>query len=313
MMDWNTGQKAGQISIGTHRLYLSAAGPDRNPGDPIVLLMQGLGSTVAEWVAVQRLVLPFARWVNYDRSGLGKSESPPDPPEAITARSVASELDTVLKNAGIAPPYIIVCHSWGGITSREFLHLRPNNVVGMVFVDANTEKTFDGGNWPLPFITAVTKDQDWLETTGLAEAQKLSSEEWATVMETQQDSKHQRAEAAESKGHQQDRGLLATKMQFERQILGDRAISVVRGNTPRDFQRMYDAGVKAGNGTEEERRLFREYLENWDERDHAQQEEILKLSTLGRLVRSTGGHNVQMEEPELVAEEIRWVWDQYKE
>jgi pimeloyl-ACP methyl ester carboxylesterase len=308
-MDWNTGRKSGLVSIGAHKLYLSAAGPDRKPGEPIVLLMQGLGSTIAEWVAVKRLVTSFARWVNYDRSGLGKSESPPEPPDAITAESVATELDVLLKNAGITPPYIIVCHSWGGITSREFLHLRPNDVVGMVFVDANTEKTFDGGNWPLSFISAVTKDHDWLETTGLAAAQKLSNDEWAAVTQTQQDPRHQTTEAAESRGYQQDRGVLAAKKQFERRVLGDRAVSVIRGNTLRDFQRMYDAGVKAGNGTEEERRLFREYLEKWDERDHAHQEEILRLSSFGRLVRSTGGHNVQMEEPELAAKEIRWVWD----
>jgi pimeloyl-ACP methyl ester carboxylesterase len=176
-MDWNTGSKSGLVSIGTHKLYLSAAGPDRKAGEPIVLLMQGLGSTIAEWVGVERLDAPFARWVSYDRSGLGKNECPPELPEAITAESVATELDILLINTGIASPYIIVCHSWGGITARGFLHLRPNDVAGMVFVDANTEKTFDGGNWPLPFISAVTEDQDWLKTTGLAAAQKLSKEE----------------------------------------------------------------------------------------------------------------------------------------
>ena len=113
----------------------------------------------------------FARWVEYDRSGLGRSESPPEPPEAISAVSVAAELDALLKNAEIAPPYLIVCHSWGGITSREFLHLRPKDVVGMVFVDANTEKSFDGGIWPLPYISAVIGDIDWTETTGLAAVQ----------------------------------------------------------------------------------------------------------------------------------------------
>jgi pimeloyl-ACP methyl ester carboxylesterase len=279
-----------------------------------VLLMQGLGSTIDEWVAVRRLVAPFARWVEYDRSGLGRSESPPEPPEAISAVSVAADLDTLLKNARIAPPYIIACHSWGGITSREFLHLRPKDVVGMVFVDANTEKTFDGGNWPLPYISAVIGETDWNEATGLTAAQKLSKEEWAAVMKTQQDPRHQLTEAAESRGYQGDPAVLAAKKQFERQVLGDRAISVIRGSTPRDFQRTYDVGVAAGNGTEEERRMFREYLETADEKDHAWQEEILRLSSFGRFVRtSTSGHNVQLVEPDLVAEEIRWVWDHVEE
>lgn len=309
-IDWNTGDKSGNVSIGTHSLYLSSFGPSRAPGTPIVLLMQGLGSTIAEWVAVQRLITLFARWVQYDRSGLGKSESPPDPPEAITAVSVATELASLLTNAGISGPFIIVCHSWGGMTAREFLHLRGEEVVGMVFVDANTEKSFDGGQWPLPFITSVIGDQDWFQTTGLTTSLVLSDEEWAAVKAMQTDSRHQATEAAESRGYKMDPPVLAAKMQFEKQVLGDRPISVVRGNATRDLKRMYDAGVTRGNGTEEERRLFREYLGRAGGKDKLWQEEILKLSKVGRLVRAeNSGHNIQMQEPEVVAKEVKWVWE----
>jgi hypothetical protein len=75
--------------------------------------MSGLGSAVSEWVAVKRLVTPFARWLQYGRrSGLGLSESHPSPLETIAAVDVAQELDTLLKNARIESPFIIVCHSW---------------------------------------------------------------------------------------------------------------------------------------------------------------------------------------------------------
>ena len=129
----------------------------------------------------------------------------------------------------------------------------------------------------------------------------------------QQDPRHQLTEGAESRGYRGAQAVLAAKKQFEKQVLGDRAISVIRCNAPRDLQQMYDAGVAAGNGTEEERELFREYLEPADEKDHVWQEEILRLSSFGRFVRSTSGHNVQMVEPELVAEEIKWVWDHVEE
>jgi hypothetical protein len=62
-IDWDIGDKSSMVSIGTHKLYLSASGPDRKFGEPIIVLMQGLGSTIDEWVAVRRLVLPFARWL----------------------------------------------------------------------------------------------------------------------------------------------------------------------------------------------------------------------------------------------------------
>jgi hypothetical protein len=162
----------------------------------------------------------------------------------------------------------------------------------------------------LPYIGAVIGDQNWIETTGLAAAHKLSEGEWAAVEKEQNDPRHQITEAAESRGYRGDSPVLAAKKQFEIQPLGDHPISVIRANTPRDFQLMYDAGVAAGNGTEEERALYREYLSNWDEKDRRWQGEILRLSNFGKLVRAAhSGHNVQMVDPELVAEEIKWVWD----
>ncbi|TVY32620.1 Uncharacterized protein LSUB1_G008374 [Lachnellula subtilissima] len=310
---WDAGEKSAMVFIGTHALFLSASGPARKPRAPVVLLMPGSGSTIDEWVGVRRLVTPFARWVEYDRSGLGRSESPVARPDAISAVSVAGELDVLLKTAGVAPPYLIVCHSWGGLTAREFLHLRPYDMVGMVFVDANTEKSFDGGCWPLSYISNVIGDLDWNDGTGLTANQKLAKEEWEVVLKMQQDPRHHLTEAAESQGYKASQTVLAAKKQFDKQVLGDRAISVIRGNAPRDLQRMYDAGVAAGNGTKEDRRLFREYLKPADEKDHLWQEEILRLSSFGRFVRSTSGHNVQMVEPELVADEIKWVWDHVDE
>lgn len=308
--EWDTGSKSALVSIGTHKLYLSVSGPDRGPGEPIVVLMPGLGSTIAEWVSIRRLVTPFARWLEYDRSGLGRSESPPEAPKAIHAAAVAEELDTLLHNAGVSPPYIVVCHSWGGLTSREFLHRRPNDVVGMVFVDANQEKTFAGYRWPIPYITAVHGDLDYVEVTGLAANHKLSEEEWAEVMKGQRDPRQQATEAAEMEGYHGDGVVLAAKKQLENCALGNRPICVIRANCTRDFQRLYDAGVAAGNGTEEERSLYKEFLETFDEKDKANQEEILKVSRFNRFVRTIdNGHNVQMSDPELVAEEVKWVWE----
>ncbi|KAH8666031.1 Alpha/Beta hydrolase protein [Tricladium varicosporioides] len=314
VIDWNTGTKSAMISIGTHSLYLSTSGQERKSGAPAVLLMQGMGSLVDEWVVVRRLVTPFARWIEYDRSGLGKSEAPPKFQDKITAVDVARELDILLKNSGIEGPFIIVCHSWGGITSREFLHLRPDDIAGMVFVDANTENMHASVKWPLPAINAVIGNCTWLrwmQVTGLVLSHKLRGEEWKAVVEGMEDLEHEKVEESEARGFQADLPVLAAKKQFEKQALGHRPVSVIRGNSPRDFQMMYDAGVAAGNGTEAEKKLAKEYIGSWGPKDHQWQEEILRLSTFGRMVSvSTSGHNVQMVEPEVIAEEIRWVYEQ---
>lgn len=308
-IDWNTGDKSNLVSTGTHKLYLSVSGPDRKAGEPIVLLMQGLGSTSDEWVAVKRYVTPFARWLNYDRSGSARSEDPPEKPDAISAVSVAIELDTLLTNARVEGPFIVVCHSWGGITAREFFHLRSKDVVGMVFVDANTEKTLLAGEWPLPYFEAVKANVDYITVTGLATECVLSDEEVAVVMKQNGDPREQATSAAEEKGYPGDPPVLASKKHFEKKVLGNRPISVIRANTPRDFQRLYDAGVALGNGTEEERERSREFLVKFTADDQSNQEEILTLSTNSHYVRATSGHNVQLVQPDLIAEEVRWVLD----
>lgn len=308
-VDWDEGDKDGLVSIGSHKLYMSVSGPDRKPGKPIVVLMQGLGSTIDEWVAVRKLVLPFARWLNYDRSGMGRSEGPDQTPPSISAASVAAELDILLTNAGIEPPFIIVAHSWGGYTSREFLELRPNDIVGMVFVDCNTERFFDSGAWGLDVFNPVLGDQDFVETTGLATSHVLSEEEWKAVKDEQADSRHQATEAAEMQAAPSDRRALVHRKQLEKLPLGNYPVSVIIADTPGDFQKMYDFGVAAGNGTEEERALFRKCLDRWREMNEDWQRDLLRLSRLSRSVRLHCSHNVQLLQPQSIVQEIQWIMD----
>jgi pimeloyl-ACP methyl ester carboxylesterase len=312
--DWDRGDKSALVSIGTHKLFLGISGPNREPNEPIVVLMQGLGSTIDEWVAVRPLVTPFARFLWYDRSGMGKSESPPEAVEAISAVSVANELDTLLKSANIAPPYIVVCHSWGGITSREFLHLRTTDIVGMVFVDANQEKTYvNPSKCPYPYLAAVQGKVNYLEATGIKTDHILSLSEFDTILREQELPRHQATEEAEQAGFRGDIPILAAKKQIENHSLGNRPISVIHANTARDFQRVYDAGVAMGNGSDEERVSYREFIAHWVENGGTRAKEILGLSSdsslhrYGETIKS--GHNVQLLEPELIAKEIEWVWN----
>ena len=308
-IDWDKGDKDGLVTVGSHNLYLSVLGPDRKPGEPIVVLIRGLGSAVDEWVAVRKLVVPFARWLNYNRSGLGRSEGPNQTPPSISAASVAADLDTLLRNASIEPPFIIVAHSWGGYTSREFLELRPNDVVGMVFMDCNTERLFDSGAWGLDVLGPVLGDQDFVETTGLATSHVLSEEEWKAVRDQQANPRHGPTEAAELQAVPNNRRALAHKNQLEKLLLKDYPVSVIIADTPKDFQKMYDFGVAAGNGTEQERALFRKCLDRWREMNEDWQRDLLRLSRLSRSVRLHCSHNVQLLQPQSIVQEIQWTID----
>jgi pimeloyl-ACP methyl ester carboxylesterase len=308
--DWNRGEKSGLVSIGSHSLYVEVSGTDRREGEPIVVLMTGLGSTIDEWVAVRRLIEPFSRVLFYDRSGLGKSEGPANAPKAISAISIATELDTLLKNTGIDPPYVILCHSRGGITAREFLHLRPNDVAGMVFVDANQENTFLGHeDFPSPGFEAMLTGVDYYGISGIRANTPLSKEEFQIVLDVQGKLSTAITSRAEEAGAKGDPPVLAAKKQLQNQVLGNRPVSVIHANTARDFQRLYEAGINAGNGSESDRQEFRDIVEFWKETSTMRAKEIMGLSGVHNFRDATdSGHNIQLLDPELIVDELKWVY-----
>jgi pimeloyl-ACP methyl ester carboxylesterase len=85
------------------------------------------------WAWIQPEIARFSRVVSYDRAGLGWSETDSAPK---SARLAACRLRTVLRCAEAAPPYILVGHSMGGLLIRVFADLFPEEVAGMVQVDA---------------------------------------------------------------------------------------------------------------------------------------------------------------------------------
>jgi len=117
------------VSINGHRLHIQSDGK----GGPTVLLEAGLGSMSCGWGWIQPEVARFTRVVSYDRPGLGWSE-PDNSPR--TASHNARQLHDLLHASGIEGPYVVVGHSMGGLLVREFADKYPDEVVGMVLVDA---------------------------------------------------------------------------------------------------------------------------------------------------------------------------------
>ena len=120
------------IDVGGFRLHVLEAGTAR-AGAPTVILEAGLMSTVMSWGALQRRLAEKYRVVSYDRAGLGWSDLGPMP---RTADRITEELHALLEHAGIAPPYVLVGHSFGGLMAPNFAAHFPDDVVGLVLVDA---------------------------------------------------------------------------------------------------------------------------------------------------------------------------------
>jgi pimeloyl-ACP methyl ester carboxylesterase len=76
----------------------------------------------------------------YDRAGRGWSEPDPEP---ITLARTVRNLHTLLTNARLEGPYVLVGHSIGGIYVRQFAADFPEEVVGMILVDAAHPYQYD--------------------------------------------------------------------------------------------------------------------------------------------------------------------------
>lgn len=117
------------LDVGGRRLHVYETGQ----GSPTVVLEAGIAATSLSWRLVQDEIAKFARVASYDRAGLGWSDANPKP---LTLSGLVGDLESLLKVAQLAPPYVLVGHSFGGLIVRAFACRNPNKVAGLVLVDA---------------------------------------------------------------------------------------------------------------------------------------------------------------------------------
>jgi pimeloyl-ACP methyl ester carboxylesterase len=307
--DWNADNTFGLVELSDHSMFLRAAGPARQPGSPAVLIEAGLGQSSTHWMAVMRLISPTTRVYAYDRSGQGGSEASLLP---RTAEHMANELILLLEKAGINGPYILVAHSYGGIIAREFLEReKGNEVIGLVLVDARTE--FSDARRPEGLedcLHAVFEGLDFQQVLKFENRNKLNDQELACLasLGTEEEMKRrQEATGGEYANYQKSCKRLEEKRQFERRVMGDLPVSVVKGNSLGDMQLLLDAAVAKGQGSVEQRAMIEQWLAK-PEVEVELQAAQLQLSSRGRLIHaSLSGHDVHLTQPDVISEEVRWI------
>jgi len=130
------------FDIGGHRLHLRSMGTQH--GAPTVVLETGATGYSGAWAWVQGAVASFARVVSYDRAGLGWSEPSGRRHDAV---EIARQLHELLRIADVPRPYILVGHSLGGVFVRVFAHEYPQEIAGMVLVDAANPRQLELPNF----------------------------------------------------------------------------------------------------------------------------------------------------------------------
>jgi|SRR5579863_1308877 len=123
------------VAVGDHKLHLLC----KAGVGPTIVIEQGAAELSRLWWPVQGKIAEFASVCTYDRAGYGWSE-PVASGRTIAER--AEELHTLLGNAGIPGPYVLVAHSYGGFVVRCFARKHSDQTAGLVLVDTPEETAF---------------------------------------------------------------------------------------------------------------------------------------------------------------------------
>jgi pimeloyl-ACP methyl ester carboxylesterase len=152
-----SGDFDGLIDIGGRKLYLECHGE----GSPTVVLVAGGRSSARYWTddllhpddprtMVMPAVAESTRVCAYDRPGtyapvgddvlVGRSDAIAQP---RTVTEMVDELHALLQAAEISGPYVLAGHSYGGLISRLYASTYPDEVIGLILVDAYSEQLED--------------------------------------------------------------------------------------------------------------------------------------------------------------------------
>jgi pimeloyl-ACP methyl ester carboxylesterase len=159
----------GKFDVGGRSLYLECAGA----GSPTIVMDAGLGNSHTTWNAVVPGVRDGNRTCTYDRANIGDSDKATVP---RTSADVVADLHELLAAAKVAGPYLLVGHSFAGMSMRLYASTYPADVVGVVLVDP-TPPTFVDDECAIVDATlcaalradsAPTKNPDGLDMAGSA-------------------------------------------------------------------------------------------------------------------------------------------------
>lgn len=124
----------GLYDVGGYQLHLHCKGS----GSPTVIYLHGFSGNPGDASglnagAIPSLVQDQVRICVYDRANTGRSDHLPGP---ITGGDAVRDLHVLLDRAGIAPPYVLLGASFGGLLAYEYALTYPDQVAGMLLLDA---------------------------------------------------------------------------------------------------------------------------------------------------------------------------------
>ncbi len=285
------------VQAGLIRMNLDCSGQ----GSPTIILESGSGGPSVDWLMVQPKVAKFSRVCSYDRAGYGWSDSGPQPRSSL---QIAHELKKLLEAAGEKGPYVLVGHSMGGYVVRVYTGQYPNDVVGIVLVDASHEdQDLRAPESIRRWQQDKRKDPDWEKLKYFLQlhlgwarltADSDAPEFWPRTFREEEESltlstKHQFAVIDED----QVFSTLSAAQVRSAGNLGDRPLIVLTATRQDDIPPAIPP------------------IDAQAEKDlwvHQLQPELAHLSTHGRQIVVDSSHEVPTEDPDVVVSTIHDVW-----
>jgi pimeloyl-ACP methyl ester carboxylesterase len=119
------------VDVGGYRVHVLAEGD--NKGNPTVIFIPGSHSPGYALYHLHRALRQETRSILFDRAGSGWSDIGPFPRRTLQE---VEELRRALQGAGEKGPYVLVGHSYGGLLAVNYAFRHPEDLAGLVLLDA---------------------------------------------------------------------------------------------------------------------------------------------------------------------------------
>jgi pimeloyl-ACP methyl ester carboxylesterase len=287
------------VDVGGYRLQIDC----RGSGTPTVVLQAGLDAMGSlSWSLVHDAIAKQTRTCAYSRAGVVWSERGP---EKFHAELAAKELHVLLAEAGEHAPLVMVGHSLGGPYIMTFTRLYPQDVAGLVFVDASHPdqmkrmsdvigKPFASDDGPLKIANALS----W---TGITRVLASRNEEPGVPAraKTIQDAYFSHSVRAVL---DEEQGLAATMSEAgQLRDLGDRPMVVLTAMKPYPEALLKEMQLTVPQGAELQRvwALLHDEEASWSR--HSRSETVMDSS-----------HYIQFDRPDVVIKAVSDVVEQVR-
>jgi pimeloyl-ACP methyl ester carboxylesterase len=143
------------VNVDGYKMHIYCSGE----GSPTIILDHAGGGSSMDWALIQPQLAEHTRVCAYDRAGYGWSDYNPAP---RTLKQQVVELQGLLQGAHEQGPFILVGHSYGARVDRVFAANHPDEVAGIVLMDAGL--LYDDPRYPAETLAEFESENNMIHT-----------------------------------------------------------------------------------------------------------------------------------------------------